>query len=93
MAEAGWGENKYAGCSRMKRAASTPHASALPSVDVQPFGSHHGDNLYNAYVQDQRIKHRSVISCFAPDVCYAALMQGLRCSVPVSYCSKQLSRH
>ena len=44
----------------MKRAASTPHAGALPCVDVQPFGSHHGDNLYSAFVQDQRIKHRSV---------------------------------
>ncbi len=51
--------------SRMKRAASTPHADALPYLDVQPFGSHHGDNLYSAFVQDQRIKHRSATLCSA----------------------------
>ncbi|CAL8469360.1 g8901 [Coccomyxa elongata] len=46
--------------SRMKRAASTPHASALPHTHVQQSGSHHGDSLYATYVQDQRIKNSEI---------------------------------
>ena len=66
------------GCSRMKRAASTPHASALPHTHVQQFGSHHGDSLYAAYVQDQRIKNRwgTLLGCLG-STCDAACMRSM----------------
>ena len=43
----------------MKRAASTPHAVALPHVSIHQSSSLHGENLYTAYADDQRIKNRS----------------------------------